>query len=357
MPRSTTVTLTASAVTLACLAATLYASPQVVAESMGREVHAFSPLDPSTFPGNTTQPTVQADGQDTSRDESTLTNDGSWDVVETESGPTSHPADADDNDNSFTVDAAITEGHADSDDTVADEPTDTQTSRVTSELPQVEVTLPEADEADDGEPSAEDEPNIPDDVDSPDSITVIVNKHRPLPADYAPEDLVELPESAGAGAQQLRAEAAEAATAMFEAAAADGIELTMVSSYRSYAYQQELYDNYVNQYGTQTTNEMSARPGYSEHQTGLSLDVDTPDGSHTLATSFGDTEAGQWLAEHAHDHGFVIRYPEGQEPITGFQYEPWHLRYFGEQYAQQLVEDSDVAEDAFGLDPAPDYED
>src|SRR5699024_12283551 len=100
---------------------------------------------------------------------------------------------------------------------------------------------------------------------------------------------------------------------------------------------------------------MSARPGLSDHQTGLALDVDTPGGEHSLKTSFGETEAGQWLADHAHEYGLVVRYPEDQHDTTGFQYEPWHLRYFGEQYATQIVENTGVAEEEFGLESAPDY--
>src|SRR5699024_7132362 len=120
-------------------------------------------------------------------------------------------------------------------------------------------------------------------------------------------------------------------------------------------YQQQVYDNYRDQFGTDTTDAMSARPGHSEHQTGLALDVDAPDGEHSLTTRFGETEAGQWVADHAHEYGFVVRYPEDQQEITGFQYEPWHLRYFGEQYATQIVENTGVAETEFGLESAPDY--
>src|SRR5699024_10881743 len=82
----------------------------------------------------------------------------------------------------------------------------------------------------------------------------------------------------------------------------------------------------------------------------------TPDGDNTLTSSFGDTEAGQWLADHAHEYGFVIRFPKDQEDITGFQYEPWHLRYFSEQYARHVAKNSGVAETDFGLEPEPDYD-
>src|SRR5690606_17440833 len=127
---------------------------------------------------------------------------------------------------------------------------------------------------------------IPEDLESPDSMTVIVNKLRPLPEDFAPDDLVELPDQMGTDTYELREPAAEAAKELFAAAREDGIELTVVSAYRSYAYQQELYDNYIAEHGSEVTNEMSAMPGHSEHQTGLALDVDSPDGQHTLQQSF-----------------------------------------------------------------------
>ena len=364
MPRTSKVTFTASAVTLACLAGALYASPLVVAETMGREIQAFSPMDLT----DRRESTVEAGNTaEASRDESTLTNDGSWNVVQAETS-TSHPSDTAMSPQHTDIEVATTTDDTSGEDAPTTAPTDAATQRITSELPQMEVTLPSSAEpsADqDASPTPEaqntedssDEEVIPDDVDSPDSITVIVNKLRGLPSDYIPEDLVDLKTSAAEGTHQLRKEAAEATEALFAAAAEDDIDLTVVSSYRSYAYQQELYDNYLSQYGSEHTNEMSARPGHSEHQTGLALDVDTPGGDHTLSPSFGDTEAGQWLADHAHEYGFVIRYPEDQRDITGFSYEPWHLRYFGEQYSRHIAEHSGVAEEEFGLEPAPDYDD
>src|SRR5699024_3048455 len=143
------------------------------------------------------------------------------------------------------------------------------------------------------------------------------------------------------------AEVVDAATEMFAAASNDGINLTVISAYRSYQYQQQLYAGYVAQHGVAHTDKISAQPGHSEHQTGLALDVDSPGGAHTLKQSFGDTEAGKWLAAHAVDYGFVIRYPQDQQQITGFQFEPWHLRYFGVEYAQLIAEHSGVAETAF----------
>ncbi len=341
MPRSTTVTVTAAAVTLACLGASLYASPPVVAETMGRQVQAFAPLKPDTSPGPSSTQNDQIDPLGAEgRKYSTPVSPANEPTALAAAEPTSRLIDE------VTL-TPVTVASGPEADRTADSPTSSSTARPTDEIDVPESTVePTADEA---------EQNIPVDLDSPDSMTVIVNKLRPLPADYEPDDLVELPFELGAGTYSLREDAAEAAAAMFAAAEQDGISLTVVSAYRSYDYQAELYDDYVRQYGTAATNAMSAQPGYSEHQTGLALDVDTPQGQYTLQQSFGDTAAGQWLAERAHEFGFVIRYPRDEYNYTGFQYEPWHLRYFGEPYAQHLVEHSGVAERDFGLDPAPDY--
>lgn len=345
IPRTTKVTLTASAVTLLCLGATVYASPQVIAETLGREVHAFSPLDPTTYPANTSQqePTQVMDATATPRHHSTMTTEGSW-TVSPEQGP--------DLPERLAPPASLgTAGSAAPD--ANEQPSIEPSPRATSEVSETETSLAEASAEPEAPEEADTEETV--DVDSPDSVTVIVNKLRPLPEDFAPEDLVALPTSFGTGTHTLRQEAAEAAEELLAAAQEDGIDLTVVSAYRSFAYQQELYDNYVAQHGTEMTNEMSAMPGHSEHQTGLALDVDTPGGQHTLRQSFGDTDAGQWLVDHAHEFGFVIRYPQDAEDITGFHYEPWHLRYFGEQYAQEIVDGSGVAETEFGIEPAPGY--
>ena len=345
MPRSTTVTVTAAAVTLACLGASLYVSPPVVAETMGRQVQTFSPMKPETYP---VAPIVEDDldlpvAQDRQQ---SVTTESSTTTSSTQHALKPAPRQVDE-----VTPTAVT---ADQDGSSSDP--DSSPTKSTRELSTVEVAAPELTVSESPDEETEDPSPIPEDLDSPDSVTVIVNKLRPLPADYEPTDLVELPAELGAGAPTLREEAAEATQAMFEAAQEDGISLTVISAYRSYDYQTELYNNYVQQYGTAATNEMSAQPGFSEHQTGLALDVDTPDGQHTLKQSFGQTPAGQWLAERAHEFGFVIRYPEDEHEYTGFHYEPWHLRYFGEQYAQHIVEHSGVAEREFELDPAPDYQ-
>jgi len=194
------------------------------------------------------------------------------------------------------------------------------------------------------------------DIDSASSLTVVVNKHRPLdPPSYVPDYLVRVQ------TEHLRTEAAEAYQRMSRAAEVDGVNLVAVSGYRSSAHQASLYDSYVAQYGQATADTIAARPGYSEHQLGLAMDVANADGACALQACFEDTPVGAWVAEHAGEYGFIIRYPEGEEAVTGYTYEPWHLRYVG----PALVEDLQAAAEAdarvntleefFGLEPAPDY--
>lgn len=199
-------------------------------------------------------------------------------------------------------------------------------------------------------PSPRVEPVTGRDLDSPDSLTVLVNKHRPLsPIDYAPTDLVAF------GGVQLRVQAAEATTRMFAAAAAAGAPMTALSGYRSYATQQGTYQGWVAQYGQAQADVASARPGYSEHQTGLALDIGTGGGCD-LQVCFKDTPAGMWAAEHAHVYGFVVRYPWWHHETTGYWYESWHLRFIGEAEAL-LFKDSGFAtlEEFWGTGAAPSY--
>lgn len=189
----------------------------------------------------------------------------------------------------------------------------------------------------------------------PASLDIVVNKSRPLsPVDWAPDDLVPVP-----GADlPLRAEAAAAAGALLEAAAADGHPLTTLSAYRSHEHQVRTYRHWVDELGRAEADRVSARPGHSEHQTGLAWDVGDPASpACDLETCFGDTAAGRWVAEHAVEHGFVVRYPAGAEPVTGFAHEPWHLRYVGGAAAARIEADGGVLETAWGLPAAPGYPD
>ncbi|WP_313817685.1 M15 family metallopeptidase [Citricoccus sp.] len=184
----------------------------------------------------------------------------------------------------------------------------------------------------------------------------MVNKLHPLePADYAPQDLRVPDVPASKASMELRDEAATAAEELFAAAADDGVDLTLVSAYRSYGYQQGTYGGWVERYGQAEADRISARPGYSEHQTGLAMDVGAADGACTLEQCFGDTPEGAWVAEHAAEHGWIIRYPDGAEDVTGYSPEPWHLRYVGTEAAAGVVRSGGVLETAWGLAPAPGY--
>lgn len=190
----------------------------------------------------------------------------------------------------------------------------------------------------------------------PTSLTVLVNKQNPLtPPQWEPSDLTGLSVSTTKSGLQLRHPASEAASALFAAAAADGVSLSVVSAYRSYDYQVGTYQHWVNQQGAAAADRISARPGYSEHQTGLAMDVVGADGACTLETCFESTPAGRWVAEHAAEHGWVIRYPAGAESVTGYSYEPWHLRYVGQEQAAQIMAAGGVVETAWGAPAAPGY--
>ncbi|MDI3331556.1 MAG: M15 family metallopeptidase [Micrococcus sp.] len=191
---------------------------------------------------------------------------------------------------------------------------------------------------------------------SPASLQVLVNKRNPLhPTAWAPADLTAPDVRATRAGLTLRAEAAAAAEDLFAAAAAEGVDLTLVSAYRSYSYQQGTYAGWVQQHGRAGADRISARPGHSEHQTGLAMDVGAVSGACTLQACFGNTPEGAWVALHAAEHGWIVRYPAGAEDITGYSPEPWHLRYVGTEAAADVVRSGGVLETAWGLAPAPDY--
>lgn len=193
-------------------------------------------------------------------------------------------------------------------------------------------------------------------IDDPNSIWVIADKLRPLnPSNYAPRDLVTLKHPHRAE-PRLRSGAASAYTAMYNAAKADGLTLVILSAYRSYSVQVAVYNGWVDRLGVDKADLQSARPGFSEHQTGLSVDIAAEDGRCTIADCFGDTPEGRWLTDNAWKYGWVLRYPEGLTSITGYKYEPWHWRYVGRGLAAELHKTPNITlEEFFGLPPAPDY--
>ena len=167
----------------------------------------------------------------------------------------------------------------------------------------------------------------------------LVTKDHALPADFVPEDLVALPEQwtlPGLGSERLTAEAAAALEEMLQAASDAGHEIVVRSAYRSYEEQVYTYQYWVDILGATEADRRSARPGHSEHQLGTVVDLTNAEVGWDLLPEFGDTPGGQWLKEHAAEYGFVESYPEGAEAITGYLYEPWHLRYVGTYHASLL---------------------
>lgn len=185
---------------------------------------------------------------------------------------------------------------------------------------------------------------------SPESLQCLVNKMRPFAQkDWAPSDLVNFE------GQQLRAEAAQAARTMMDAAKAEGVTLTVSSAYRSYAVQQQTYQHWVSVNGQKVADQLSARPGYSEHQTGLAIDFSSPEGCR-LEECYEDTRAGRWLAKNAQNYGFILRFPKGQQAVTGYLFEPWHYRYLGKDLtARYVASGANTLEEFLGTGAAPDY--
>lgn len=162
---------------------------------------------------------------------------------------------------------------------------------------------------------------------------LIVNKEYALPSDYNPG---------------VVPEAEQAVSDMLEEAKEQGLSIKTVSGFRSYSYQAGLYDNYVNRYGKAQADTVSAKAGHSEHQAGLAFDFGSTS-TTGLSKSFADTAEGQWLADNAHKYGFILRYPEGKEHITGYQYEPWHFRYLGAENAEKVKDSGKALEEYLEL--------
>ena len=156
----------------------------------------------------------------------------------------------------------------------------------------------------------------------------------------------------------LRLEAADAAVQMFAAITAEtGLELQAQSSYRSFSTQESVYAGWVSSLGQAGADLTSARPGHSEHQTGLALDVNAlPDQGCALEVCWGNTPHAQWIAANSWRFGFIVRYPDGMTPITGYEYEAYHLRFVGIELATEMhTTGISTLEEFFGLSPAPDY--
>jgi len=192
----------------------------------------------------------------------------------------------------------------------------------------------------------------------PARVWVVVNKSLPLtPPDYEPAGLDSVPLQMTTPSGRVRADVAAAVGRMAEAAAAEGVgRIGANNGYRSYGLQVTTYDSHVRSQGQADADAGSARPGHSEHQTGLALDVVACARACGGLDGFGATAQSDWVAEHAWEHGFIVRYEQVGTPVTGYAPEPWHLRYVGVDLAAAYHEGGyHTLEEFFGLPAAPDY--
>ena len=190
---------------------------------------------------------------------------------------------------------------------------------------------------------------------------VLVNKHNPInPLKFAPADL-DLVKSSKALDNSRELRLSFAAARQLELMASDLLaagegQLFLNSAYRTYNYQAELFQSKIKQYGEAGALLRSAKAGFSEHQTGLAADVSVPAQGCAIMTCFGDTKAGQWIAENSWRYGFIVRYESDTQEITGYSYEPWHIRYVGLEVARLYKQGGYKTLEAFwGLPAAPDY--
>ena len=192
--------------------------------------------------------------------------------------------------------------------------------------------------------SNEDWYNNPTDSNLEDNELILTNKFNKLPDNYEPDDLVDISNVYSYGEnQKLRKNAYDAFINMFNDAKKDNITLIINSSFRSYQEQEETYNNYKSWYGTEEADKIAARPGFSEHQTGLSVDIMTYGANRN---NFEETDAFKWLNDNAYKYGFILRYPKDMEYLTGYSYESWHYRYVGKELAS-FIKDNNITFDEY----------
>jgi D-alanyl-D-alanine carboxypeptidase len=202
---------------------------------------------------------------------------------------------------------------------------ETTTTSSATTAPTVARTIPacsQGDEPVEGDPLA-------------DWATIVVDTNRALPPELAPGDLVEVTAAGFAQLDRVREFVIPDLAALRQAAEANGTPIVVISGYRSFAYQQGLFQDQVERVGEAQAAAGVARPGHSEHQLGTAIDVLDP-GADALTTAFADTPAGQWIAAHAHEYGFVLSYPAGAQDRSCYEFEPWHLRYVGRDLAAEI---------------------
>lgn len=193
----------------------------------------------------------------------------------------------------------------------------------------------------------------------PNSPWVVVNKHRPLtPRQFVPAELVQPAVQLATSGESalLNSTTAAAAEKLFAAAATAGVSLTLASGYRSFQSQTATYNGYVSTRGQASADTASARPGFSEHQTGWAFDIGDGGGACSFQPCFAEQPAAVWVKTNAHKYGFVVRYPWMLHETTGYYYEPWHLRYVGTEAAGDMARRGIATlEEYFGLGAAPGY--
>lgn len=174
-------------------------------------------------------------------------------------------------------------------------------------------------------------------IDVPIKTDVLINKQNKLPKNYIPENLVrlDLPQLDDRK-HYLTDVAYQALKELIGEAYENNHNIVIVSAYRSYQSQKDIYNRYVKRSGKRTADTYSARPGHSEHQSGLAVDVSTKSLNGSLTQKFASTPEGLWVSQNAHLFGFIIRYPINKSHITGYIYEPWHLRYVGVDIAVNI---------------------
>ncbi len=225
-----------------------------------------------------------------------------------------------------------------------DQPETSDPTEEPTELPTAESTA---------EPTAEPtiDPASFDDIDSPDSVTKIVSPSRPIDPSYIPAGLVEpnVPSINDENQNLMRSDAAAALEEMFAAAEQEGIRLYLVSGYRSYEFQKMLWDYWVSKKGEAYADQLDSHPGGSEHQLGLACNLGTVDKDCELKACFSDTAAYHWLQTNAYKYGYIERYPDGKQEVTGITYSPWNFRYTGKDAAERIYNSGKTMEEYYGL--------
>ena len=164
---------------------------------------------------------------------------------------------------------------------------------------------------------------------------ILVNKYNQLPKDFAPKDLTDISVQYCYGDNEVSNEVYQKYISMYNAAKKEDLYLIITSAYRDYNFQDQLWNQYAKSQGEEWADSVAARAGHSEHQTGLTLDIVT---YNSNMNEFENTDEFKWLQKHAHEYGFIMRYPKDKEDITGYDYESWHYRYVGVETATKIHE-------------------